>query len=323
MWSGTGKRLGEVPNGGVLPDGTTSITIERGLLHRAVRDEAVRRGIRIECGKRLIDVDRRPDAIVARFEDGSTAEGEMLVGVDGLHSHTRRIVDPGAPRPRYTGLLSLGGIARNYGVPPTPGAYHMIFGARGFFGYTVPAPGRVYWFANLPRSAEPTRQELAATPSGAWKRELLDLFSDDEGPAPSIVESTGDELGAYPIHDLPSVPRWHDDQIVLAGDAAHATSPSSGQGASIAIEDALVLAKCLRDLPDRQAAFAAYVRLRRARVEQIVRRSAGIGRTKSAGPVARRVRDLLMPIALKWFASAAAQAWMYGYHIDWNERVTA
>ena len=59
MWSGTGKRLGEVANGVTLPDGTTSITIKRGLLHRALRDEALRRGIRIEVGKRLVGVDER------------------------------------------------------------------------------------------------------------------------------------------------------------------------------------------------------------------------------------------------------------------------
>ena len=52
MWSGTGKRLGEVANGVTLADGTSSITIRRGLLHRALRDEAVSRGIRIEQGKR-------------------------------------------------------------------------------------------------------------------------------------------------------------------------------------------------------------------------------------------------------------------------------
>jgi FAD-dependent urate hydroxylase len=323
MFSGTGKRLGDVPNGGTLADGMTSVTIKRGLLHRGLRDEALHRGIRIEGGKRLVGVDRRPHGIVARFEDGTIAEGDLLVGVDGLHSRTRTIVDGSAPRPRYTGMLSLGGVARTRTVPPTPGAYHMIFGARGFFGYSAPRAGDVYWFANLPRAVEPTARELAGTPSDDWKHELLDLFAGDAGPAVAIVESTDDELGAYPVHDLPTVPTWHDDRIVLAGDAAHATSPSSGQGASIAIEDALVLAKCLRDVPGLEQAFTQYVRLRRSRVEQIVRYSASVGRTKTAGPIGRRVRDLLLPVALKWFASASAQAWMYGYHIEWNERIVA
>ena len=252
MWSGTGKRLGDVANGLTLPDGTTSITIKRGLLHRALRDEAMRRGIRIEPGKQLVDVDSAEHGVVARFADGSDARGDMLVGVDGLHSRVRQIVDASAPMPRYTGLLSLGGIARTSRIAATPNAYHMIFGARAFFGYSARPSGDIYWFANVPRASEPGRQELSAIAPHAWKRELLELFADDLGPANTILESAGDEVGAYPVHDMPAVPNWHRGPMVLVGDAAHATSPSSGQGASLAIEDAIVLAKCLRDVPDAE-----------------------------------------------------------------------
>jgi FAD-dependent urate hydroxylase len=323
MWSGTGKRLGEMANGVTLPDGTTSITIQRGLLHRALRDEAVRRGIRIEAGKRLVGVDGQANGVVARFEDGSHAQGDFLIGVDGLHSRARQIVDAAAPTPRYTGLLSLGGIARNLPVAPTPNAYHMIFGKRAFFGYSARPSGEIYWFANVSRRNEPTRQELSTITPQAWKRELLDLFADDAGPATMIIERAGNELGPYPIHDMPTVPTWHRGSIALAGDAAHATSPSSGQGASIAIEDAIVLAKCLRDVPEHETAFATYVQLRRTRVEKIVKYSARVGRTKTAGPVRRRLRDLVMPFALKYFANSTAHAWMYTYHIDWSERIEA
>jgi 2-polyprenyl-6-methoxyphenol hydroxylase-like FAD-dependent oxidoreductase len=323
MWSGSGKRLGEVPNGGTLPDGTTSITIRRGLLHRALRDEALRRGIRIEVGKRLVGVDSQASGVIARFEDGSRAQGDVLIGVDGLHSRARQIVDAAAPKPRYTGLLSLGGIARNPHVAPTPNAYHMIFGKRAFFGYSARPSGEIYWFANVSRRDEPTKQELSTITPRAWKRELLELFADDAGPARMIIDSADTELGAYPIHDMPSVPTWHKGAIVLAGDAAHATSPSSGQGAAMAIEDAIVLAKCLRDVPETDTAFATYARLRRARVEKIVKYSARVGRTKTAGPIGRRLRDLMMPFALKYFANSTAHAWMYTYHIDWSERIDA
>ena len=323
MWSGTGKRLGEVANGLTLPDGTTSITIKRGLLHRALRDEAVRRGIRIEVGKRLASVDGQARGVIARFEDGSHAHGDFLIGVDGLHSRARQIVDAAAPKPRYTGLLSLGGIARNLQVAPTPDAYHMIFGKRAFFGYSARPSGEIYWFANVSRRDEPAWQDLSAITPQAWKRQLLELFADDAGPATMIIESAGHELGAYPIYDLPTVPTWHNGPIALAGDAAHATSPSSGQGASLAIEDAIVLAKCVRDVPDRDAAFTTYTQLRRPRVERIVKYSARVGRTKTAGPVGRRLRDLMMPLALKVFANSRAHAWMYTYHIDWNETVDA
>ena len=321
MWSGTGKRLGDVANGLTLADGTTSITIKRGLLHRALRDEAVRRGIRIELGKRLADVDTMKEGVVARFADGSHARGDILVGVDGLHSRVRQVVDASAPAPRYTGLLSLGGIARTSRIAATPDAYHMIFGARVFFGYSARPSGDIYWFANVARASEPGRQELSAIAPHAWKRQLLELVADDLGPARTIIESAGEEVGAYPIHDMPVVPMWHRGPMVLVGDAAHATSPSSGQGASLAIEDAIVLARCLRDVPDQNDALAAYARLRRTRVEKIVKYSARIGRTKSMGPLARQLRDLMMPIALKYFARSSAHAWMYTYHIDWHEKI--
>jgi 2-polyprenyl-6-methoxyphenol hydroxylase-like FAD-dependent oxidoreductase len=110
--------------------------------------------------------------------------------------------------------------------------------------------------------------------------------------------------------------------MVITGDAAHATSPSSGQGASMAIEDVIVLARSLRDTDRVDDALAEYERLRRRRVERVVRYSARIGQTKSPGPIGRWFRDLCMPVALKLFAGPEAQAWLYRYHIDWREHST-
>lgn len=321
MWSGTGQRLGEVANGVTLADDTSSITIRRGLLHRALRAEAVSRGIQIEQGKRLVDATEDGGGVAARFEDGTEITGDILVGADGLNSHVRRIIDPHAPRPNDTGLLSMGGCARVTTLAPTPETFHMIFGKHAFFGYCVRPSGDTYWFANLTRRDELTRQELSAISPQTLKEQLLELFAVDSGPATDILQATGDELAAYPIHDMPTVPTWYRGRIVLLGDAAHATSPSSGQGASLAIEDAVVLAKCLRDLPDTRQAFTAYERLRRGRVEKVVKYSARISRTKALGPVGRWFRDLFMPFALKHFASPAGHAWLYRYHVDWSEPV--
>src|SRR5262249_9151142 len=155
------------------------------------------------------------------------------------------------------------------------------------FGYTVRPSGDVYWFANMGSAEQPSRDSSSAIPGAAWKERLRDLFADDAGPALAILDATGDEVAAYPISDMPSVARWHSGSMVLTGDAAHATSPSSGQGASMAIEDAVVLAKCLRETHNLEIAFANYERLRRARVERVVRYSARLGRTKSPGPIGR------------------------------------
>jgi FAD-dependent urate hydroxylase len=320
--SGTGKHLGVVPNGGTLPDGTVSHTLKRSDLYRTLRDEAIRRGAHVEHGKRLVDAEARPDGgVVARFEDGTEAEGDLLIGADGIHSRTRRIIDPSAPGARYIPVLNIGGYAGGVRVQSEPETFHMVFGKRAFFGYAVHPSGEVWWFANPPRPDEPTRAELAATGTEQWREMLVDLFADDDSPAVEIIRATPGKLAGWATYDLPKVPTWQRGPMIVIGDAAHATSPSSGQGASMAIEDGVVLACCLRDLPDVPRAFAAYERLRRKRVERIVAHGARTSNSKAAGPVGRKIRDFMMPMILKRVANAGSLAWMHDYHIDWGTKV--
>jgi len=323
MWSGTGKRLGEVANGVRLPDGTVSVVVKRGTLQRMLREEAESRGIGIEYGKRLTSYEVAEDGgVIARFEDGTQAEGDLLVGADGIHSRVRRVMDPEAPRPSYTGLLSLGGYALGPRIPPTTDTQHFVFGKRAFFGYLVRESGEIWWFANVARPEEPSRKELSGISSAEWKRRLRELFSDDIDLIGEIIESTQGEIGAYPVHDIPTAPTSHKGPAVLIGDAVHATSPNSGQGASIAAEDAIVLGKCLRDIPNTEGAFPAYERLRRECVEKVVAYSRRIGQSKAiSNPVARWLRDQVMPFALKHFANPGSHAWLYTYHVDWEEKV--
>lgn len=318
MWSGTGKRLGEVANGMTLADGTSSITVRRAALHRALRVDAERRGIRITEGRRVVEVcDAAGDVAIARLDDGTELEADLLVGADGLWSRMRHAIDPAAPSPRYTGMLSIGGFADVPELEPTPETFHMVFGRRAFFGYSVTPSREVYWFANVTRVTEPERGELAATPTETWRDRLLELFEGDHGPMQAILERAG-SMTVHPVHDMPTVPRWHRGRLVLVGDAAHATSPSAGQGASMAFEDAVVLAACLRGASSRgvRHALEAYEQQRRARVERVVRWSARIGNTKVLGPVGRWVRDLFMPLALARFASATANAWLYAHRLE-------
>jgi FAD-dependent urate hydroxylase len=320
--SGTGKHLGVVPNGGTLPEGMVSQTLKRADLYLALRDEALRRGASVEYGKRLVAAGITPDGgVVARFEEGTEAEGDLLIGADGIHSRTRRIIDPAAPGARYIPVLNIGGYASNIRVPAEPGTFRMIFGKRAFFGYAVHPSGEIWWFANPPRADEPSKAELAAISTEQWREILIDLFAGDDTPAVDIIRATPGDLSGWATYDLPSVPTWHRGPMVIIGDAAHATAPSSGQGASMAIEDAVVLARCLRDLPDIRRAFAAYEKLRRGRVERIVAHGARTSNSKAAGPVGRVLRDLMMPAILKRVANGGSLAWMHDYHIDWNEKV--
>ncbi|TMS00474.1 FAD-dependent oxidoreductase [Nonomuraea basaltis] len=304
MWSGSGKRLGEVANGLRLDDGTVSHTVLRSDLYRTVRDEAARRGIQVTYGKRLVSYDDHGGGVTARFEDGTEATGDLLIACDGVHSHTRSILDPQAPAPRYSGLYSFGGIVKDTSLPGEPGVYNMVFGKRAFFGYTVADSGETWWFANLPR-------RLGDVPE-SWKAELVRAFEDDANSSAQLVSRS--EVGpALPIHDLPPVPVWHRGRVLLLGDAAHATSPSSGQGASLAVEDAVALARCLRDSADHREAFGRFEAERRPRVERVVAYSRTISNSKAAGPVGRVFRDLMLPLFLKKSASQESLAWMYRY----------
>ncbi|MFE3451807.1 FAD-dependent monooxygenase [Nonomuraea sp. NPDC059194] len=306
MWSGTGKRLGEVANGLALDDGTVSHTIQRSDLYRIVRDEAVRRGTTISYGKRMVSYRESADSVTACFEDGTEATGDLLIAADGVHSRTRTLLDPNAPAPRYSGLYSFGGIVKDADFTGEAGVYNMIFGKKAFFGYTVAATGETWWFANLPR-------ELGDVPAD-WKPVLVEAFTGDDNFSAELIRRSSIDL-ALPIHDLPPVPTWHRGRVLLTGDAAHATSPSSGQGGSMAIEDAIVLAAALRDEPDHEAAFASYQRQRRERVERVVAWSRKISNSKAAGPVARVFRDLMLPVFLRKSAGDESLAWMYRHHI--------
>jgi FAD-dependent urate hydroxylase len=318
--SGTGKRLGVTRTGQALPDGTLSQTITRADLYQALYQETADRGIRIEHGKRLVAAENLGDTVRAVFADGSEATADVLIGCDGVHSAVRRIIDPAAPAPAYAGLLTTGGYARGVPVDSEPGSYEMIFGRRAFFGYAVAPSKDVWWFANLARGDEPGRGELAGVSGDDWRRRLLALFADDAGPAADLIRASPDIMTVSPIHTLPHLPTWHRERMIVIGDAAHAPSPTSGQGASLSVEDAIVLATSLRDLPTPQAAFTAFTAARRPRVEKIIKWAARINSKKIPGPAGRVIRDAMLPPILKMTADNAALRQTFDYHLNWDAR---
>jgi len=311
-----GKPFAVFDFGEPLPDGTVTQTVTRAALYTALRDEAVRRGVRVEYGKRLTSASSTPDGVAATFSDGTTAQGDLLIGADGLRSTTRTIIDPGAPPPRYVPLLNAGGYARGLDLDAEPGRMHMVFGRQCFYAYVVHPSGDVWWFANPRQPRELSRDELAQVP---WREKLLGLFSRDDGPVTDLINKTEEIFAGWNTYDFPKVPTWHRDRMVIIGDAAHATSPASGQGASMAIEDAVTLGKCLRDIPNVPTALARYEALRRDRVERVVKQGKRNGDGKSLGPVMRHVLPLIIKLAKP---NAASMQWMYGHRIDWLEPVS-
>lgn len=314
--SSSGKLLGTVGDDAGPPQG---ITVKRGLLHRVLREAAEGEGIPVAFGKRLVDLRNERGGVTAVFADGTSAEGDFLVGCDGIHSRVRRLLIPDAPEPSYTGLISFGGFSRGVRVSGRTGIQHMVFGRKAFFGYIAAPDGEIYWFGNLEYPGSPTRRDLMAIPQAEWRRLVDDLYGRERPTVPDIIRGTEGEIGVYPICDLMSVPRWHDGAAVLIGDAIHATSPNAGQGASMALEDALVLAKCVRDAADPGEAFRRFEAVRRERVERIVRASRAIGRQKHAKhPVQAFFRDLLMPVFLK-MAGRQSDGWMLDFRETWRD----
>lgn len=316
-----GRQLGVVPNGPAGDLARGGVIARRVHLHEVLRAGADAAGIPITYGARLTGIDDDGDAVTAKFDDGRTARGDVLIAADGIGSIARTHIDPGAPRPRYSGLVGLGGFARVGGLAPTPETQFMVYGRRAFFGYLVRDDGTAYWFANLTRP-EPAWGSLLDVSTEAWLAELRALHADDPHPVPAILAHAIGEVVGYPIHDLEHVPHWHRGRVVALGDAVHATSPSAGQGASLALEDAITLARAMRDVPDHALAFAEYQRMRRPRAERIVRYARAINRQKrvTRSSVGIAVRDAMLPLFLRKAMGDHRNDDLYNHRIEWDER---
>jgi 2-polyprenyl-6-methoxyphenol hydroxylase-like FAD-dependent oxidoreductase len=169
----------------------------------------------------------------------------------------------------------------------------------------------IWWFHNGPPPAEDVKEH---------RDRLIDLHREDPPWIAEVLRATPELLGPWPIHDLEAVKRWHSGRICLIGDAAHAMSPSAGQGASLAMEDALVLAQCLRDLSEPSESFAKFERLRRPRVDAMFRAA----RRNSSGKamqssVTEWFRDRMLPLFLKLGAPSQDRA--YAHRLEWEQRV--
>ncbi|MFE0256167.1 FAD-dependent oxidoreductase [Streptomyces sp. NPDC059010] len=320
---GTGKQLGEArlarDDFGALPGPRT---LRRADLCRALYGQAVSRGIRIEHGKRLATATTTPQGrVVAAFADGSTADGDLLIGADGVRSAVRRLIDSSAPIAKYTGEDVVCGYARKPPVVAPPETFRMIYGKRAFFAYLTTPDGDTWWFTNIP-GAEPANERATATTPAQWRQRAVEHLLGEQGPGVELIQSTGDDVVGIHVYDVESTPVWYAGPMIVIGDAAHVASPNAGHGAAMAIEDAVVLAKCLRDLPHGWPAFSRYEQLRRDRVERLVTTSARMRRRAIPAPLQRVFRDFMLPRLLKRGPRNAAP-WLTRHHIDWDESLLA
>ncbi|MGW3268370.1 FAD-dependent oxidoreductase [Streptomyces sp. NPDC001056] len=270
-----GAELAHVPLGEIADPDLRYRCLRRGELNAALQKEVLRRGIRLVHGARLTSVTDGPEAVAARFADGTTATGDLLVGADGLNSAVRRALLPGV-RPAYAGQRVFYGCTP--GVPGTGGSgvITMVRGSESAFGYANAPTGEAYWFARV--GGDPLPGRATGAQRAVPRDDLLPLLREDTTPAAALVAAAAAPVMVTNATEMPLGTRWHVGRVLLIGDAAHAASPATGQGASTGLEDAVVLAKALRDLPDAARAFDAYERHRRPRVEHNITVSGGISR---------------------------------------------
>jgi 2-polyprenyl-6-methoxyphenol hydroxylase-like FAD-dependent oxidoreductase len=280
------------------------VTILRAAFHRVLLEETIRRGVAVSYGKRLSAIEDTGSAIVAHFDDGSEARGEVLLAADGVHSQVRALLFPADARPRYTGVIGVGGFAESASTAPrNPHDAHQLnftLGARLQFGYAnmCARQPRWGWWCHLPQEAELTRRDLQAIPDADMRARVLQAFRGWHSPVESLVSDT-QEVMRTAIYDVPALPAWHRGRAMLLGDAAHAMSPAGGQGASLALEDAMVVGQRLAAgrAPIEQV-FAEVESLLRTRAERIVRQAAenDARQLKQLGTFGQWMRDRLFPL---------------------------
>ncbi|WP_067900556.1 FAD-dependent monooxygenase [Nocardia vaccinii] len=295
--------------------------VERSDLHGVLHDHAVAAGVDFSYDKRLVSVDEHADGVTARFADGTTATADILIGADGIKSQVRTLIDPNAPRANYTGMLGFGAYVE-CSVDVAPDTMYFTFGKNAYYLYNAMPDGRIGWGANLPHAEYLSMSQARAIPNEQWLRILRETYGEDT-PGGEFARNTAPEDLAVVggLHIMPPVPTWHRGRMVLVGDAVHAPSNSTGQGASQAIESAVQLARCLRDFDDPATAFATYERIRRPRVERIAARGAKINHGKTMGPVMRRMMPVLMPLAAKAMKIEETMRREQSYVIDWDAPV--
>jgi 2-polyprenyl-6-methoxyphenol hydroxylase-like FAD-dependent oxidoreductase len=242
----------------------------------------------IHLGKNFERFEQTETSVTAFFADGTNATGDILIGADGINSRVRAQFK-GDAKPVYRGYAvwrsTVEFDAANLDLD-SPGE---TFGAGKRFGLVPIGKNRFYWYATN------NQPENSILQSDRRKSQLLEFFQDWHAPIPQIIAATdAEDILQNDCYDRLPERRWSIGRACLIGDGAHPTTPNLGQGGCMALEDAIILTKCLQNSSEPNKAFREFEALRFARTRFITERSLLLGRVGQwQNPLAVFLRDTL------------------------------
>jgi 2-polyprenyl-6-methoxyphenol hydroxylase-like FAD-dependent oxidoreductase len=311
MWSSRGRLLASWPVADTTEAlGAPTVGVSRADLHPVLVDALGEDSVR--TGAACVSYTQDADAVEAQLSNGMVERADVLVGADGLHSTIReQALGPTALRDAgYTVWQAI----IDFPVTEAPlGSFRVVWGPGARFAHYRVGGGRLYWFAVTDAPAD------GRDAPGTAKADLLRRFAGWPVPAEAIVEATAPEaISRMGVYDRKPVKRWSDGRVTLLGDAAHAMTFNVGQGACMAIEDAIVLARALDAPADVAGALRVYERERIPRTTTVVRVSRTVGAFgRLRQPLACHVRDRVMARMFSGFLHRRHQqdmAYAFGPH---------
>src|ERR1700710_1368549 len=226
--SQSGARLGSINRNMKQRFGQPAVNMCRATLHEALINKARCENVDLRFEKRLVAIEDRADRpVVAHFADGSSAEGDFVIGADGVHSAARGHVIPDGPKPFDTGLLGFGGFVARSAIPDAPIGRRVAttFGQSGFFGYDVCSPDsndNVMWWSTQPAHGVDAATYRAMS-QDAIREHLLDFHAGWHDPIPRILEAA-ENIVVTSTLDVATLRTWSRQRTPVIGGAAPATS---------------------------------------------------------------------------------------------------
>jgi FAD-dependent urate hydroxylase len=260
---------------------------------------------RIWCNTRAVGVVTTRNGVRLEFEDGSWAEGDLLIGADGLHSMVRDIVGAQPARPTgwcsWQGLVTLPNVADKH-------VAQMFIGEHGNIGLWPAGGSDVQWWFDLPWSPDFVRPGCPID----MIRSNFNGWSDSVDRV--LATLTDEDLASSPFpHFRHPIPRSGQGVVTLLGDAAHTMPPTLAQGTNQALLDTMVLRKALSDFrtgangvrrsdDDLSGALRWYENTRRRKVKAVSWvTTQQVSRSETALRPAAMISDRFMTWALTTF----------------------